>query len=73
MEQSVREYPPQALDPGSFQLGNGPAVSSWLTRDLSVSGVIGDATLGSASKGNRWLTESSSALAAQIERVRLDR
>ncbi len=73
MEQSVREYPPQALDPGSFQLGNGPAVSSWLTRDLSVSGVIGDATLGSASKGIRWLTESSSALAAQIERVRLDR
>lgn len=70
MDRSVREYPPQALDPSSFRPGNAAAVFSWLTRDLSVSGVIGDATLGSTGKGIRWMTESSSALADQIERTR---
>jgi creatinine amidohydrolase len=71
MDRSVREYPPQALDSGSLRPGSAPAVYSWLTRDLSVSGVIGDATLGSTGKGIRWMTESSTALATQIERLRV--
>jgi len=66
MERAVCEYPARIDHPGELRPEDAPAVFSWLTRDVSRSGVMGDAPAGNAEKGRRWLDEASTALAAQI-------
>jgi len=60
-DKAVCEYP--ALPP------DGPANSAnlaWLTRDISQSGVLGDARAATPEKGTRWLETASEALAVRI-------
>ncbi len=66
MDRAVCEYPARIDDPGELRPEDAPAVFSWLTRDVSRSGVMGDAPAGTAEKGHRWLDEASTALTAQI-------
>jgi creatinine amidohydrolase len=66
MEHAVCEYPARLDDPGELRPENAPAIVSWLTRDISTSGVMGDARAASPEKGRRWLDEASTALAHRI-------
>lgn len=66
MERAVCEYPARIEDPGELRPEDAPAVFSWLTHDVSRSGVMGDAPAATAEKGHRWLDEAATALAARI-------
>ena len=66
MKQAVCEYPARLGDPGELRPGNAPATFAWMTRDISKSGVMGDATKATAAKGRRWLDAAATALAGRI-------
>ncbi len=66
MRHAVCEYPARLDDPGRLRPERAPATYAWLTRDLSKSGVIGDATAATAEKGQRWLAAAARSLADQI-------
>jgi creatinine amidohydrolase len=67
MDRAVCEYPAHINTPGVLRPEGSSAVFAWKTSDVSQSGVMGDATLATTEKGQRWLDESSSALARKIE------
>ena len=46
-----------------------PAIYSWVSSDLSESGVMGDATAGTAEKGKLWMAGASRALADAMENL----
>ncbi len=66
MDRAVCEYPARPEDPGELRPENAPAIFSWISRDISQSGTMGDATAASEEKGKRWMEEASSALAQRI-------
>lgn len=66
MDRAVCEYPARPEDPGELRPENAPAIFSWISRDISQSGTMGDATAASEEKGKRWLDEASSTLAERI-------
>jgi creatinine amidohydrolase len=65
MAAAVTEYPRSSSQPESLLSMEGKLPFAWVTRDLSVSGVLGDPTGATAEKGDRWL----SALADDWARV----
>ena len=69
MSKAVCEYPADVDDPGELRPEDAPATFAWKTRDLSRSGVIGDATAASAEKGREWVAQYAESLARQIEKV----
>ena len=69
MSKAVCEYPADVDDPGELQPEDAPATFAWKTKDLSKSGVIGDATAASAEKGREWVAQYAESLARQIEKV----
>jgi creatinine amidohydrolase len=68
MKQAVGEYPARLDDPGELRPGNAAAAFAWMTRDISKSGVMGDATKATVANGRRWLDAAASALAERIVR-----
>jgi creatinine amidohydrolase len=66
MEKATCEYPARLDDPGELRPENAPAVFSWISSDISKSGVMGDATKGTRAKGLHWLDLASTALAKRI-------
>lgn len=46
---------------------NASATFAWLTRDIAPSGVMGDPRLSSAEKGDRWIEEAATKIAAALE------
>ncbi len=66
---AVCEYPAQIDDPGEVRPVAAPALVAWASRDISKSGVMGDAAAATAEKGERWLNEGATALAAAISEV----
>jgi creatinine amidohydrolase len=46
---------------------NAPATFAWLTRDIAPSGVLGDPRPATAEKGERWLEQAATRLAAALE------
>ena len=66
MDKAVKEYPTLEGDVG---LTSGAAVAAWLTRDWSISGVFGDATLATAERGAARLEVSVVALARVLEEI----
>jgi creatinine amidohydrolase len=66
MDKALSEYP--QLE-GSVGLTGGAAVTAWLTRDWSESGVFGDATLATAERGSARLEVSVAALAKVLEEI----
>lgn len=60
------EFPARIEDPGELRPEAAPAVFSWATRDLSVSGIMGDATIATAEKGARWIEAGAAGYAKAI-------
>ncbi len=56
LSRAVCEYPARMDDPGELRPENAPAIFSWITRDVSSSGVMGDAPAASPEKGQHWLS-----------------
>ncbi|HEY0944894.1 MAG TPA: creatininase family protein [Opitutaceae bacterium] len=67
MDRALCEYPARVDDPGELRPENAPAIFSWITSDVSVSGVMGDATVATGEKGRQWFDEASTTLAGRIE------
>jgi creatinine amidohydrolase len=63
---AVCEYPALIGDPGEVRPVAAPALVAWASRDVSKSGVMGDATAGTAEKGERWLELGAAAYAEAI-------
>lgn len=53
-------------DPGELRPEFAPATYAWKSLDLSRSGVMGDATAGTAEKGDRWIEQAAQAIAAAL-------
>jgi creatinine amidohydrolase len=68
MNEAVCEYPPGTETPGDVRPENAAITWSWMTHDISRSGVIGDATKGDAREGAEWLHASARELAAHVLR-----
>ncbi|WP_204105091.1 MULTISPECIES: creatininase family protein [Spirulina sp. CCY15215] len=68
MEQAVCEYPPE-LPPESLLSIEGKLPFAWVTKDLSKSGVIGDATTATRAKGDRILASVAKGWVRAIEDV----
>jgi creatinine amidohydrolase len=66
---AVCEFPARIGDPGEVRPAASPAIVAWASRDVSKSGVMGDATAATAEKGERWLDQGASSLAAAIAEV----
>lgn len=66
MDKATCEYPARLSDPGELRPENAPATFSWISRDISVSGTMGDATRASEEKGRHWFDEASTSLAERI-------
>jgi creatinine amidohydrolase len=66
MERAVREYPARVDDPGELRPEGAPARFSWMTSDISRSGVMGDAIAARADEGRAWFDAGARSLAAQI-------
>jgi creatinine amidohydrolase len=69
MERAVCEYSGRVDDPGELRPEQGVATRSWVSQDLSKSGVMGDAPAGTAEKGRRWFELSAVGLAKEIGRI----
>ena len=52
-EHAVREYPAHIDDPGQVRPVAAPALVAWVSRDVSKSGVMGDARAATPEKGTR--------------------
>jgi creatinine amidohydrolase len=68
MERAVVEYP-QELPEDSLLSMEGKLPFAWVTRDLSQSGVMGDATVATKEKGDRLLESLSDGWVRVIEDV----
>ena len=66
MDEALKEYP--QLE-GNVGLTGGAAVAAWLTRDWSISGVFGDATLATPERGAARLEVCVVALARVLEEI----
>src|ERR1700680_3327583 len=55
--------------PGMLLPENGPATFAWLMRDIATSGVMGDPRPSTAEKGERWLEQAATRLAAALEEM----
>ncbi|HXQ80916.1 MAG TPA: creatininase family protein [Opitutaceae bacterium] len=69
MSKAVCEFPARIDDPGEVRPVAAPALVAWASRDVSKSGVMGDATAATAEKGERWLEQGAASLAAAIGEV----
>ena len=60
------EYPAQIDDPGELRPEAAPATFSWATKDVSRTGIMGNAPIATAEKGRRWLEAGADRYAALI-------
>lgn len=66
MSRAVCEFPAKLDDPGELRPENAPAIFSWISKDISNSGVMGDATIATRAKGEVWFEKISACLAASL-------
>jgi creatinine amidohydrolase len=55
--------------PATLLPENAPATFAWLTRDIASSGVMGDPRPATAEKGERWLEQAATRLAAALKEM----
>ncbi|MFB2737622.1 creatininase family protein [Umezakia ovalisporum] len=68
MDKAVAEYPPEQIQSTLLSL-EGKLPVSWVTRDVSKSGVIGDATTATKEKGHRILESVSDGWVRAIQDI----
>ncbi|MEM9159531.1 MAG: creatininase family protein [Verrucomicrobiota bacterium] len=61
-----KEYPGSVDDPAELRAECAPATYSWVTADISDSGVIGDSSIATLEDGKEWMEKGSAALAETI-------
>jgi creatinine amidohydrolase len=69
MSKAVCEFPARIEDPGEVRPVAAPALVAWISRDVSKSGVMGDATAATVEKGERWLEQGAEGLAEAIAAI----
>ncbi|HEY1847975.1 MAG TPA: creatininase family protein [Opitutaceae bacterium] len=69
LAKAVCEYPARIDDPGSLRPVSAPGLVAWASRDVSKSGVMGDAASATREKGERWLESGARGYAEAIARV----
>jgi len=69
MTKAVCEYPARIADPGEVRPVAAPALQAWASRDVSRSGIMGDAAAATAEKGELWLELGAAAYAAAIAEI----
>jgi creatinine amidohydrolase len=68
-ELAVRDYVGGVDDPGELRPERTVATYSWVSQDLSKTGIMGDAPAGTKEMGERWLPAVGQAYADAIARV----
>jgi creatinine amidohydrolase len=68
-ELAVRDYAGSPDDPGELRAERTAATFSWVSQDLSKTGIMGDAPAGTKEKGERWLPLYAQAYADAITRI----
>lgn len=68
MSKAVCEYPAHIDDSGELLPEDAPATFAWVSSDVSKSGVMGDATQGTAEKGKHWMEVCCKAFAVELEK-----
>jgi len=66
---AVCEFPAIVSDPGDVRPVAAPALVAWVSKDISKSGIMGDATAATAEKGVRWLELGAAGYASAIAEV----
>ncbi len=66
MAEAVCEYPAGIADPGQLRPEAAPATFSWATRDISRTGVMGDARSATVEQGRIWIDRLAQNYAEQI-------
>ena len=69
ISKAVCEYPAHLGDPGEVRPVAAPALVAWASRDVSKSGIMGDAAAATPDKGERWLERGAEGYAAAIAEV----
>jgi creatinine amidohydrolase len=69
MAKATCEFPARLEDPGEVRPVAAPALMAWISRDVSKSGVMGDATAATAEKGERWLEQGAQSIAEAIAEI----
>ncbi len=69
MDKAVCTFPPEDLRNNRYVTIFGPVSMGWVTRDISKTGVIGDATKASAEKGRVMLEFAGSKLSEIVEEI----
>jgi creatinine amidohydrolase len=64
---AVCEYYARLGDTRELRPERAAATFAWVTQDLSKSGIMGDATAGTAEKGARWIAQSAEGLAEAVK------
>jgi len=68
-ELAVRDYAGSIDDPGELRAERTAATFSWVSQDLSESGIMGDAPAGTREKGLQWLPLFAQAYADAIAKI----
>ncbi len=66
MDRAVCEFPARLDDSGEMRPENAPAIFSWISSDISASGVMGDATIATLADGQAWLDAACASLAENL-------
>ncbi len=66
MSQATCEYFGRVDQPALVKPVAAPILRAWVSRDLSKSGVMGDATIATVEKGRRWLALSADSMAQNL-------
>ena len=69
MSKARCEYPARIEDPGELKPEEAPATFAWITRDISESGIVGNAPAATQALGQEWSECFASGLAGEILRL----
>ena len=69
LAKAVCEFPANLSDPGEARPVAAPALVAWVSKDVSRSGIMGDAAAATVEKGERWLELGASGYAEAIAEV----
>ena len=67
MDKATVEFPARIEDPGELRPEAAPAIFSWMSSDVSKTGVMGDATRATAELGEKSLEHVGKVLASSVE------